>query len=86
MCVKYTLSTCFHSISKHVLLMSAVTTSIFLRDRVLGAIMWILSILTAISRIWVGHHYPSDLIGSAIIGSLTSMFVEKTTESSSLRK
>ncbi len=71
--------------SKHVLLMSAVTTSIFLRDRVLGAIMWILSILTAISRVWVGHHYPSDLIGSAIIGSLTSMIVEKATESSSLR-
>ncbi|MFC7785831.1 MULTISPECIES: undecaprenyl-diphosphatase [unclassified Rossellomorea] len=64
--------------SKHTLLACAVSTSIFLYDRFLGSIMWILSVLTGLSRIWLGHHYPSDIIGSAIIASMTSMVVSKT--------
>lgn len=62
--------------SKHALLVFAISTSIFLRDRFLGMIMWGLSMLTGLSRIWVGHHYPSDIIGSALIGSITSIFVD----------
>ena len=61
--------------SKHALLVFAVSTSILLFNRVLGSIMTGLSILTGFSRIWVGHHYPSDIIGSALLGSLTSFFV-----------
>lgn len=64
--------------SKHTLLAFAVSTSIFLYDRVLGSIMWVLSVLTGFSRIWLGHHYPSDIIGSAIIASMTSMVLGKT--------
>lgn len=61
--------------SKHTLLVFAISTSIFLYDRLLGSIMWGLSFLTGLSRIWVGHHYPSDIMGSAILGSLTSVIV-----------
>lgn len=64
--------------SKHTLLVFAVATSIFLQERILGAIMLGLSMLTGFSRIWVGHHYPSDIIGSAFIGSLTSIVINKT--------
>ncbi|MED4761286.1 undecaprenyl-diphosphatase [Priestia megaterium] len=64
-------------LSKHTLLTTAVSTSIFLRERVLGSVMWGLSLLTGFSRIWVGHHYPSDIIRSIFIGSLTSIIVEK---------
>lgn len=63
--------------SKHSLFVFAVSTSIILHKRVLGSILWGLSVLTGISRIWVGHHYPSDIIGSAIIGSLTSLIIDK---------
>jgi len=49
-------------LSKHTLLTTAVSTSIFLRERVLGSVMWGLSLLTGFSRIWVGHHYPSDIV------------------------
>ncbi len=64
--------------SKHTLLAFAISTSIFLYDRVLGSIMWVISMLTGFSRIWVGHHYPSDIIGSAFIASLTSIILDKT--------
>jgi len=63
--------------SKHTLLVFAVSTSILLYNRVLGSIMCGLAALTGISRIWLGHHYPSDIIGSALLGSLTSMFIHK---------
>ena len=61
----------------NILLVFAISTSIFLYDRILGSIMWILSVLTGLFRIWVGHHYPSDIIGSAFIASMTSIMLEK---------
>jgi undecaprenyl-diphosphatase len=63
--------------SKHTLLTFAMSTSIFLYNRFLGSIMWLLSVLTGFSRIWVGHHYPSDIIGSAFIATITSIIVDK---------
>ncbi|WP_209124147.1 undecaprenyl-diphosphatase [Alkalihalobacillus sp. BA299] len=64
--------------SKHTLLVFAISTSIFLRERVLGSIMMGLSVLTGFSRIWVGHHFPSDIIGSAFISIFTSSVINKT--------
>jgi undecaprenyl-diphosphatase len=63
--------------SKHTLLVFAISTSIFLYNRVLGSIMMVLAGLTGFSRIWVGHHYPSDIIGSAFIGTMTSIIFDK---------
>ena len=65
--------------SKHTALAFAVATSILLRERLIGSIMWLLAVLTGFSRIWVGHHYPFDIIGSAVIGSLTSMIIDRNT-------
>ena len=59
--------------SKHTLLAFAASTSIYLFHRTLGSIMLVMSVITGFSRIWVGHHYPSDVIGSAFLGSLTSL-------------
>ncbi|WHZ59481.1 undecaprenyl-diphosphatase [Metabacillus hrfriensis] len=63
--------------SKHTLLVFAVSTTIFLYNRIFGSIMWVLSLLTGFSRIWVGHHYPSDIIGSAFIATMTSILLDK---------
>lgn len=72
--------------SKHTLLAFAASTSFFFYQRVLGTIMWGLSLLTGLSRIWVGHHYPSDIIGSALIGSLTSSFIQYSSRSKKIKK
>ncbi|HHY72191.1 MAG TPA: undecaprenyl-diphosphatase [Bacillus bacterium] len=63
--------------SKHTLLVFAISTTFFFYQRVLGSIILGVSFLTGLSRIWVGHHYPSDIIGSAILGSFTSLFIHK---------
>lgn len=65
--------------SKHTALASAVATSILLHERCMGSIMWLLAVLTGFSRVWVGHHYPFDIIGSAVIGSITSIVIDKNT-------
>lgn len=61
--------------SKHTILVFAISTSILMYQRALGLMMSALSLLTGFSRIWVGHHYPSDIVGSAVIGSITSIVV-----------
>ncbi|HYK75321.1 MAG TPA: phosphatase PAP2 family protein [Pseudoneobacillus sp.] len=64
-------------LSKHTILAFAVSTSIYLKQYTLGKLMTKLSILTGFSRIWVGHHYPSDIIRSAFLGATISYFVDK---------
>jgi len=59
--------------SKHTLLAFAASTTIFMYYRTLGIFMIGMSAITGFSRVWVGHHYPSDIIGSAILGSISSI-------------
>ncbi|CAM4250406.1 phosphoesterase [Bacillus manliponensis] len=62
--------------SKHTILAFALATSILLRNSLFGLIMWFLAILTGFSRIWVGHHYPFDIVGSAFIGTFISLVID----------
>ncbi|RSD28845.1 phosphatase PAP2 family protein [Mesobacillus subterraneus] len=59
--------------SKHTMLTFAASTTILMFHRTLGKILIWLSVLTGFSRIWVGHHYPSDILGSALLGSVISL-------------
>lgn len=64
--------------SKHTVLAFAAATSVLFYKRLLGCIMWLLAFLAGFSRIWMGQHYPSDIIGSALLGSLSSIVVNIT--------
>jgi undecaprenyl-diphosphatase len=59
--------------SKHTMLAFTASTTVLMFHRTLGTIMMWMSALTGLSRIWVGHHYPSDIIGSVFLGSLISV-------------
>ncbi|MGM9988158.1 MAG: phosphatase PAP2 family protein [Bacillaceae bacterium] len=59
--------------SKHTTLAFATATAVIIHKWVLGSIMYILAILTGFSRIWMGQHYPSDIVGSAMLGTITSI-------------
>ncbi|MEH7012481.1 phosphatase PAP2 family protein, partial [Neobacillus niacini] len=61
--------------SKHTTLAFAVAISVLFYKRTLGCILSILASLAGFSRIWMGQHYPSDIIGSALIGSIVATCV-----------
>lgn len=55
--------------SDHAVLYFAVSTAVFLADRRIGIVAFLWTIVfTCIPRLYVGYHWPSDLIAGAIIG------------------
>ncbi|MFF2447974.1 undecaprenyl-diphosphatase [Neobacillus sp. NPDC058068] len=63
--------------SKHTTIAFAAATSVFVYHRLAGSFLWLLSILVGISRIWTGQHYPSDILGSAIIGNVSAYVIKR---------
>ncbi|WP_191275653.1 phosphatase PAP2 family protein [Neobacillus kokaensis] len=63
--------------SKHTTLAFAVAASVFVYHRAAGTLLWLLSVLVGVSRIWTGQHYPSDILGSAIIGNMTTYLIRR---------
>ena len=53
----------------------ALGAAIFLVDRKLGAVALILAVFYGFLRIFVGVHYPSDVIGGAVIGIISVLIV-----------
>jgi undecaprenyl-diphosphatase len=64
--------------SKHTTLAFAVAFSVLFYKRTLGCILSLLALLAGLSRIWMGQHYPSDILGSALIGGVTAICVNFT--------
>lgn len=59
--------------SDHATLGFAVAVMIWQYNRKVGAWLLLLAFVLAFSRIFVGAHYPSDVLGGAALGSLTSL-------------
>lgn len=51
--------------------------AVLLRHRKIGLSMLLFAIVTGISRIYVGHHYPFDVIGSIFVGVVVSILIYK---------
>ncbi|WP_413302402.1 undecaprenyl-diphosphatase [Bacillus sp. 1P10SD] len=51
--------------------------AILLRHPKIGLSMMLFAIVTGISRIYVGHHYPFDVLGSIFVGVFVSILIYK---------
>ena len=56
--------------SDHAILAFAVTVVLATVSRILGAWLAAFGVLVLVSRVFVGAHYPSDVIGGAAVGAL----------------
>lgn len=72
--------------SDHATLGFAVAVMVWQYNRRVGAWLLILAFILAFSRVFVGAHYPGDVVGGAILGSVTSVVIAFLSESVPLRR
>ncbi|UKS25518.1 undecaprenyl-diphosphatase [Paenibacillus sp. HWE-109] len=70
--------------SDHAIGAFVIATTIWLHRRKAGRLWLVLAGCIALSRVWTGVHYPSDVIGGAIIGALAACVVHRVFKRSSL--
>jgi undecaprenyl-diphosphatase len=59
--------------SDHAILGFAVAVMIWKYNKRAGVALLVLATLMAIARVFVGAHYPGDVLGGAMLGTLTSV-------------
>lgn len=72
--------------SDHVLMVSAVASIIMYFSRRVSVVLWILTTLIAISRVYVGVHHAVDVIGSVVMSLLVTSSVYTLTKYVSRKK
>lgn len=60
--------------SDHATAAFAIAVAIFLRSRKLGLLALGMATVLAVGRVTVGTHYPGDVLGGAVLGSLCALF------------
>jgi undecaprenyl-diphosphatase len=61
--------------SDHTTLAFAVAIAVWQFNRRAGISLLIFGVLVAVARVFVGAHYPGDVIGGALLGAITSLIV-----------
>jgi undecaprenyl-diphosphatase len=51
----------------------AMAMALWLYDRTIGAICFVLAAIVAFARVYVGVHYPGDVVGGALIGMAVAL-------------
>ena len=72
--------------SGHTAAAFASATSLYLSDKEKGKFLFIPAILTAISRVYLLVHYPTDVIAGAIIGIISAISVHKADKRAKRKK
>lgn len=63
--------------SGHTVLAFAIAFSIYFYNKKLGAIFLVLAMLAGLGRIYVGVHYPLDVLGGVLLGCFSAYVVGK---------
>ncbi|MDQ6873194.1 MAG: undecaprenyl-diphosphatase [Gemmatimonadota bacterium] len=66
--------------SDHAILGFAVAVMVWRYNRRAGAALLVLATLMAFARVFVGAHYPADVLGGAVLGALTSVVLAALSE------
>ncbi|OGH85063.1 MAG: hypothetical protein A2294_01580 [Candidatus Magasanikbacteria bacterium RIFOXYB2_FULL_38_10] len=61
--------------SSHATIAFALATAVFCFNKPWGILMFVLAILVAWGRVFVGVHYPFDVLAGALLGMLTSLII-----------
>jgi undecaprenyl-diphosphatase len=64
--------------SEHTVIAFAVSLTIFMHDKKVGLMFMISSLFIGIARVIAQVHYPIDILGGAVVGSMAAVIVEKT--------
>ncbi|MBO2453220.1 phosphatase PAP2 family protein [Actinomadura barringtoniae] len=56
--------------SDHTIVAAALAAGIWLADRRLGILAAVLALLEAFSRVYLGQHYPHDVVAGVVLGAL----------------
>jgi undecaprenyl-diphosphatase len=59
--------------SDHTTLAFAVSGALLSWRRTLGVVVFVIAVLIGIARIYVGVHWPSDILGAAVIGLVSGL-------------
>ncbi|MFE2725842.1 phosphatase PAP2 family protein [Kitasatospora sp. NPDC059327] len=59
--------------SNHTVIAFAAATALWFADRRLGAVAAVAAVLMGASRVWVGVHYPHDVLVGALVGILVAV-------------
>ncbi len=63
--------------SGHAAFYFAISTVVFLYNKKAGILFYIASFLICLARIFVGIHWPSDILAGAIVGIFSSLIIHK---------
>jgi undecaprenyl-diphosphatase len=67
--------------SDHAILGFAVAVVIVRHNKRAGMVLLLLAAIMAVSRVFVGAHYPGDVFGGAVLGSMTGAALDKLVQS-----
>ncbi|MEO8910905.1 MAG: undecaprenyl-diphosphatase [Gemmatimonadaceae bacterium] len=66
--------------SDHTTLAFAIAVAVWRFNRGAGVALLIFGVLVAIARVFVGAHYPGDVVGGAVLGGITSLLLLRVFE------
>ena len=72
--------------SDHTTLAFAVAIAVWQFNRRAGIALLIFGVLVAVARVFVGAHYPGDVIGGAVLGAITSLIILSLVEVPVMRR